>query len=68
MWPDATIYHFIRQEIAGKTFCYLEIDSHTAHAGFETRVSAFLDIIEETRRRAKAQHVSQEPIKQTSLA
>jgi predicted CoA-substrate-specific enzyme activase len=66
--PDATIYHFIRQEIAGKTFCYLEIDSHTAHAGFETRVSAFLDIIEETRRRAKAQHASQEPTKQASLA
>jgi predicted CoA-substrate-specific enzyme activase len=49
--PDASIYHIIRQELAGQTFCYLEIDSHTAHAGFETRVGAFLDIIEERHRR-----------------
>ncbi len=49
--PDASIYHLIRQELAGHTFCYLEIDSHTAHAGFETRVGAFLDIIEERRRK-----------------
>ncbi len=52
--PDASIYHYIRQELAGKTFCYLEIDSHTAHAGFEARVGAFIDIIEERRRRGEA--------------
>jgi predicted CoA-substrate-specific enzyme activase len=45
--PDGTMYHHFRQELAGSTFCYLEIDSHTAHAGFETRVEAFIDIIEE---------------------
>ena len=45
--PDASMLHLIREEIAGNTFCYLEIDSHTAHAGFETRIGAFLDIIEE---------------------
>lgn len=44
--PDGTMYHNFRQKLAGTTFCYLEIDSHTAHAGFETRVGAFLDIIE----------------------
>jgi predicted nucleotide-binding protein (sugar kinase/HSP70/actin superfamily) len=48
---DASIYHIVRQELGGQTFCYLEIDSHTAHAGFETRVGAFLDIIDERRRR-----------------
>ena len=48
--PDASIYYLIREELAGDTFCYLEIDSHTAHAGFETRVGAFLDIVEERRR------------------
>ena len=47
--PDGTMYHNFRQELAGTTFCYLEIDSHTAHAGFETRVEAFLDIIEKQR-------------------
>ncbi|MHA2282966.1 MAG: acyl-CoA dehydratase activase [Promethearchaeota archaeon] len=47
--PDGTMYHKFRHDLAGFTFCYLEIDSHTAHAGFETRVGAFLDIIEERR-------------------
>jgi predicted CoA-substrate-specific enzyme activase len=51
--PDASMYHYIRRELAGKTFCYLEIDSHTAHAGFETRVGAFIDIIEEQRARGR---------------
>ena len=55
--PDASIYYLIREELAGDTFCYLEIDSHTAHAGFETRVGAFLDIIGE-RRRQKISHQS----------
>lgn len=49
--PDAVMYHVIRKELAGKAFCYLEIDSHTAHAGIETRIGAFLDIIEEKIRR-----------------
>jgi predicted nucleotide-binding protein (sugar kinase/HSP70/actin superfamily) len=48
--PDASVLHLARKELAGQTFCYLEIDSHTAHAGIETRVGAFLDIIEEGRR------------------
>jgi len=52
--PDASAYHLFRQALSGRTFCYLEIDSHTAHAGFETRVGAFLDIIEERRRREAA--------------
>jgi len=49
--PDATMYHYFRQTLSGSTFCYLEIDSHTAHAGFDTRVGAFLDIVEERRRK-----------------
>lgn len=49
--PDASIGHLIRQELEGQTFCYLEIDAHTAHAGIETRIGAFLDIIEEQRRK-----------------
>ncbi len=50
--PDAVMYHAFRDALAGLTFCYLEIDSHTAHAGFETRVGAFLDIIDKRKRRA----------------
>ena len=52
--PDASAYHLFRQDLSGRTFCYLEIDSHTAHAGFETRVGAFLDIIEMRRLREMA--------------
>jgi predicted CoA-substrate-specific enzyme activase len=43
--PDANIYHEIKNKLSEKPFCYLEIDSHTAHAGIETRIEAFLEII-----------------------
>jgi len=49
--PDSMIHHRIRHELQGSPFCFLEIDSHTAHAGIETRIGAFLDIIEERRQR-----------------
>jgi predicted CoA-substrate-specific enzyme activase len=44
--PDAVMQHRLRRELEGQPFCFLEIDSHTAHAGIETRIGAFLDIIE----------------------
>ena len=50
--PDAIMHHRLRRETEGKPFCFLEIDSLTAHAGIETRIGAFLDIIEERRQRA----------------
>jgi predicted nucleotide-binding protein (sugar kinase/HSP70/actin superfamily) len=49
--PDAIGHHRMRRELDGQPFCFLEIDSHTAHAGIETRVGAFLDIIEASRER-----------------
>jgi predicted nucleotide-binding protein (sugar kinase/HSP70/actin superfamily) len=54
--PDAITQHRFRRELDGQPFCFLEIDSHTAHAGIETRVEAFLDIIEAGRRHAAAVH------------
>ena len=54
--PDAIIHHRLRRELEGQPFCFLEIDSQTAHAGIETRVGAFLDIIEASRRRRGAAH------------
>ncbi len=50
--PDAITHHRLRYELEGLPFCFLEIDSHTAHAGIETRIGAFLDIVEERRRRS----------------
>jgi predicted CoA-substrate-specific enzyme activase len=49
--PDAIMYHRLRRELDGAPFCFLEIDSHTAHAGIETRIGAFLDIVEARRTR-----------------
>jgi predicted CoA-substrate-specific enzyme activase len=49
--PDAITHHRLRRELEGQPFCFVEIDSHTAHAGIETRIGAFLDIIEERRQR-----------------
>jgi predicted nucleotide-binding protein (sugar kinase/HSP70/actin superfamily) len=49
--PDAIMYHRLRRELDGQPFCFLEIDSHTAHAGIETRTGAFLDIVEAGRTR-----------------
>ena len=49
--PDAILHHRLRRELEGRPFCFLEVDSHTAHAGIETRVGAFLDIVEANRAR-----------------
>jgi predicted CoA-substrate-specific enzyme activase len=43
--PDGMLEHVFRQRISGETYCHLELDSHTAHAGFDTRIGAFLDIL-----------------------
>ena len=52
LWPKLPhTQHRLRHELEGRPFCFLEIDSHTAHAGIETRVGAFLDIVEASRRR-----------------
>ncbi len=50
--PDSFILHFNRWIHGSKPFLTLELDSHTADAGVDTRVEAFLDIIEGWRRTA----------------
>ena len=44
--PDSFILHFIRWTMGAKPFLVLELDSHTADAGVDTRIEAFLDIID----------------------
>jgi len=44
--PDSFILHYIKWIMGIKPFLVLELDSHTADAGIDTRVEAFLDIIE----------------------
>jgi len=44
--PDSFMLHYLKWNMGTKPFLILELDSHTADAGVDTRVEAFLDIIE----------------------
>ncbi|HSM91663.1 MAG TPA: anhydro-N-acetylmuramic acid kinase [Anaeromyxobacteraceae bacterium] len=48
--PDSFILHFNRWIYGSKPFLTLELDSHSADAGVDTRVEAFLDVVEAWRR------------------
>ena len=44
--PDSFMLHYLKWMMGVKPFLILELDSHSADAGIDTRVEAFLDIIE----------------------
>ena len=44
--PDSFIWHYVTEELKGKTFLHLEIDEHSADAGMITRIEAFLDSLD----------------------
>ena len=44
--PDSFMLHYLKWMMGTKPFLILELDSHSADAGVDTRVEAFLDIIE----------------------
>jgi hypothetical protein len=48
--PDSFMLHYLRWMMGRKPYLVLEIDSHTADAGLDTRIEAFLDIIDSFRR------------------
>ncbi len=43
--PDSFVVGYFREEMGRKPSLTLELDSHTADAGLETRIEAFLDIV-----------------------
>ncbi|MCK4845808.1 MAG: hypothetical protein KAS95_09055, partial [Candidatus Heimdallarchaeota archaeon] len=43
---DAFIQNYVRSEMSSKPYLLLELDSHTADAGTQTRLEAFLEIID----------------------
>jgi len=51
--PDSFMLHYVRWIMGEKPYLVLEIDSHTADAGLDTRIEAFLDIVESYRRHMK---------------
>jgi predicted nucleotide-binding protein (sugar kinase/HSP70/actin superfamily) len=48
--PDSFIIERFRSIMGDKPFLILELDAHTADAGVDTRVEAFLDVVESYRR------------------
>ncbi|MBN8217762.1 MAG: activase [Spirochaetes bacterium] len=44
--PDSFMLHYVKWMMGTKPFLVLELDSHSADAGIDTRVEAFLDIID----------------------
>ncbi len=51
--PDSFMLHYLKWMMGTKPFLVLEFDSHTADAGVDTRVEAFLDIVEGYRTKYK---------------
>jgi predicted nucleotide-binding protein (sugar kinase/HSP70/actin superfamily) len=47
--PDSFMLHYVRWMMGQKPYLVLEIDSHTADAGLDTRIEAFLDIVDSYR-------------------
>ncbi len=58
--PDSFMLHYLKWIMGTKPFLILELDSHTADAGVDTRIEAFLDIIEGYR--SKFTDISEEQI------
>ena len=44
--PDSFLVEYVKHVMGSKPFLILELDSHVADAGLETRIEAFLDIIQ----------------------
>lgn len=53
--PDSFLVGYFRHIMGKKPFLILELDSHVADAGLETRIEAFIDIIKNYRKLGKFQ-------------
>ncbi len=54
--PDSFMLHYVKWLMGSKPFLILELDSHSADAGIDTRVEAFADIIEGYRNKVEVDH------------
>jgi len=53
--PDSFLLNYFRDENGSKPSLTLELDSHTADAGLNTRIEAFLDVVDSYRKLQKNQ-------------
>ena len=60
--PDSFIIGYFRDIMGRKPSLTLELDSHTADAGLETRIEAYLDIIHAYRHTGRKKTVSASPV------
>ncbi|NCC24691.1 MAG: activase [Deltaproteobacteria bacterium] len=51
--PDSFLTGYFRDIMGNRPSLILELDNHTAHAGIETRIEAFLDVIRHHRRSSR---------------
>ncbi len=58
---DAFTHSMLASEMGAKPYLILEIDAHTADAGVQTRLEAFLDIIHNYRQAEPARGVPSDP-------
>ncbi|WLE97534.1 MAG: acyl-CoA dehydratase activase [Candidatus Electrothrix communis] len=68
--PDSFLVSFFRDIMGRKPSLTLELDSHTADAGLETRIEAFLDIIRyyrEIQKKAPSVQVVEQPFRPAEL-
>ncbi|RWX51126.1 putative CoA-substrate-specific enzyme activase, partial [Candidatus Electrothrix marina] len=68
--PDSFLVSFFRDVMGRKPSLTLELDSHTADAGLETRIEAFLDIIRyyrEIQKKAPSAQVEEQPFRSAEL-
>ena len=59
---DAFTHSMLASELGAKPYLILEIDAHTADAGVQTRLEAFLDIVRNYRRGAAGQRPAVHPV------
>ena len=59
--PDSFLVGYVREVMGRKPCLTLELDSHTADAGIETRIEAFLDIVHSYRRLLRARQIHTVP-------
>ncbi len=57
--PDSFLLNYFRRENGSKPSLTLELDSHTADAGLNTRIEAFLDVVESYRKVQKNNNLPQ---------
>ena len=58
--PDSFILERFRRVMGDKPFLTLELDAHTADAGVDTRIEAFLDVVQ-SYRRTRSPEISRQP-------